>query len=172
MNDSIDRQPEISKTTPSWKTFANSAVRWALFSQITLLVYYQIIEWVNLFPWNEIRGGNGQETLDWIVGGVLLVLILVTYFRIWWAMIVAVVLYGLWLWLQIDSWWLPYFKGASPGWTKAYAKFFSQTTNFLPTRGNHLAPDACHVILQLLIAAALITTASATWWIFRGRGRD
>jgi hypothetical protein len=152
--------------------FANSAVRWALVSQIAVLIYYQIIERVNLFPWNEIRGGNGQETLDWIVGGVLLVLILVTYFRIWWAMIAAFVLYGLWLWLQIDSWWLPYFKGASPGWTKTYAKFFSQTTNFLPTRGNHLAPDACHVILQLLIAIVLITTASATWRIFRRRGRD
>jgi hypothetical protein len=68
-----------------------------------LLIYYQLIEWVNLFPWNEIRGGNGQETLDWIVGAVLLALILITFFQVRWAMTIAVFLYGFWLWLQIDG---------------------------------------------------------------------
>ncbi len=137
-------------------------VRWSLSSQIALFVYYQIIEWVSLFPWNDIRHGNCQASLDLIVSGIMLILIIVTFFRLWWAMLVAVLLYGLWLWLQIDSWWLPYIQGASPGWKQVYGRFFGETIKFLPTVGDHLAPDACHIVLQLLVLAALVTTAIAT----------
>lgn len=135
--------------------------RWSLVSQVILLTYYQIIEWVNLLPWNDIRRGNGQPSIDFIVGGIMLLLILVTVLRARWAMAVGAVLYGWWFWLQIQSWWLPYIQGASPGWKRVYGRYFAETVNFLPTVGDHLAPDACHIVLQLLIASALMTTALA-----------
>jgi hypothetical protein len=137
-----------------------------------LLIYYQLIEWVNLFPWNEIRGGNGQETLDWIVGAVLLALILITFFQVRWAMTIAVFQYGFWLWLQIDGWWLPYIRGASLAWKKVWVKYFGQTTNFLPAYGDHLPPDACHVVLHLLIVVALVFTILAIFNICAQRGRS
>ena len=135
--------------------------RWSLVSQVILLTYYQIIEWVSLFPWNDIRRGNGQAKIDFIVGGIMLLLILVTVLRARWAMAVGAALYGWWFWLQIQSWWLPYIQGASPGWKRVYGRYFAETVNFLPTAGDHLAPDACHIVLQLLIVSALVTTALA-----------
>jgi len=135
--------------------------RWSLLSQGILFAYYQLIEWVDLFPWNDIRRGNGQATLDLVVAGIMLVLILVTIRRVWWAMGIASALYGLWLYLQIQSWWLPYLQGASPGWKRVYGRFFGETVKFLPTVGDHLAPDACHIVLQLLIVSALVTTGLA-----------
>ena len=135
--------------------------RWSLLSQGMLFGYYQLIEWVDLFPWNDIRRGNGQATLDLVVAGIMLGLILVTSRRVWWAMGIAAALYGLWLYLQIQSWWLPYLQGASPGWKRVYGRFFGETVKFLPTVGDHLAPDACHIVLQLLIVSALVTTGLA-----------
>ena len=135
--------------------------RWSLLSQGMLFGYYQLIEWVDLFPWNDIRRGNGQATLDLVVAGIMLGLILVTSRRVWWAMGIAAALYGLWLYLQIQSWWLPYLQGASPGWKRVYGRFFGETVKFLPTVGDHLAPDACHIVLQLLIVGALVTTGLA-----------
>ena len=135
--------------------------RWSLLSQSILFGYYQLIEWVDLFPWNDVRRGNGQATLDLVVAGIMLGLILVTLRRVWWAMGIAAALYGLWLYLQIQSWWLPYLQGASPGWKRVYGRFFGETVKFLPTVGDHLAPDACHIVLQLLIVSALVTTGLA-----------
>jgi len=53
--------------------------RASLLIQGTLFAYYQIIEWVNLFPWNDIRRGNGQATLDLIVAAVLGIFIVATW---------------------------------------------------------------------------------------------
>jgi hypothetical protein len=138
----------------------------SLVLQGALFGYYQIIEWVNLFPWNDIRRGNGQASLDLIVAAVLSILILVTWFRLRWLMVVAVGLYGLWAWLQIDSWWLPYFQGASPAWKRTYERFFAETIRFLPSDGMHLAPDACHITLQALIVAAFLATSVAALQLF------
>jgi hypothetical protein len=143
--------------------------RWALISQIALFAYYQVIEWVSLFPWNDIRGGNGQETLDLVVAGVMVGLIAVTAFRLRWATALAALLYGYWLWLQIDSWWVPYVRGASPQWRRVYQANFGATIKFLPSANEHLAPDACHVVLQILISCALATTLLAA---FRLRRRE
>lgn len=142
---------------------ADLVVGYALVSQVLLLVYYQVVEWINLFPWNEIRGGNGQETLDCVVGAIMLTLIILTWLRIRWGMMLAVLLYSVLLWLQITSWWLPYVRGASPSWQRVYGKFFGHTTKFLLTYGDHLAPDACHVVLQVLVIAAITTTLLAIY---------
>jgi hypothetical protein len=99
----------------------------------------------------------------------MLGLLIVTFFRLWWAMALAVLLYGYWLWLQIESWWLPYLQGASPDWQRIYQANFGATVKFLPTVGSHLAPDACHVVLQLLILCALVTTAVAVFQLRRRR---
>lgn len=144
----------------------NDWTRTSLFIQGTLFAYYQIIEWVNLFPWNDIRRGNGQASLDLIVAGVLGILIMSTWRRLRWVMAVGVGLYGLWAWLQIDSWWVPYFRGASPSWKRTHDRFFGETIKFLPSDGVHLPPDACHVMLQVLILAALITSALAVFQLF------
>jgi hypothetical protein len=148
------------------RRMGNDWTRVSLVIQGALFAYYQVIEWVNLFPWNDIRRGNGQASLDLIVAAVLGILILATWRRLRWVMAVSVGLYGLWAWLQIDSWWLPYFRGASPAWKRTYERFFGETIRFLPSDGIHLAPDACHITLQVLIVAGFATTAIAVLQLY------
>ncbi len=135
--------------------------RVSLVSQIALLVYLELIEWVNLFPWNDVRRGNGQAGVDFVIGAVMAAAILATVRRLRWGMAVAAALYAAWFWLQIDTWWIGYLRGAAPGWKRTYARLFSQTIHVLPATGDHLPPDACHLLLQLLILAALISTGLA-----------
>ena len=114
--------------------------RLSLFSQIALLAYLQVIEWVNLFPRNDIRRGNGQAGLDIAIGIVMIAAILATIYRLRIVMAIATTLYAIWLWLQIDGWWISYIRGASPAWKRTYARFFSQTVQVLPLDADHLPP--------------------------------
>ncbi len=141
--------------------------RWSIVSQIGLLVYLELIEWVNLFPWNDVRGGNGQGKLDIAIGIVMLAAIWATARRVRFVMALATMLYSFWLWLQIDSWWISYVRGASPEWQRVYERYFSKTVHILPAAGNRLPPDACHLVLQILIVLALVTTAAATFSLWR-----
>ncbi len=150
----------------------NDWTRISFFFQGILFIYYQVIEWVDLFPWNDIRRGNGQESLDLIVALVLGIFIMATWRRLRWVMTVGIGLYGLWVWLQIDSWWVPYLRGASPAWKRTYDRFFSETINFLPSDGIHLSPDACHMLLQVLILGSFITISLAVFQLFFKSNRE
>jgi hypothetical protein len=134
----------------------------ALGSQALLLIYLQAIEWLNLSPWNDVRGGNGQEGLDIALGGFMLLALIATWRRWWPGMLVAALGYGVWLWLQLTTFWVPYVGGASPRWQAIHARHFSQTIQWLPRWDTHLPPDASHFVLQLILAVALFATAAAT----------
>jgi len=62
-----------------------------------------------------------------------------------------------WLLLHIYSLWLPYFLGASPQYAKMYARVFGRTTKLLPNFGNHLAPDAMHIFIDVSVVAVIVT---------------
>src|SRR5579872_6783895 len=141
----------------------------SLICQLILLLYFEAVEWIDIFPWNDVRQGNGQAGLDIAIGVVMLGAIIATVRRYRLAMSIAVVLYAVWLWLQIDTWWLAYIRGASPGWQRTYKRFFSQTVQVLPRVGNHLPPDACHLILQVLVFLALATTVYSSVSLWRAQ---
>ena len=131
-------------------------------SQALLLAYLEVIEWVDMFPWNDVRRGNGQEGLD-IALGLLMVSTIVSTYRRWRiGMVCAVLVYAAWSWLQIATFWTAYIGGASPQWQRIYAANFAQTVRWLPRWGTHLPPDASHFVLQVLLGIALITTTAAT----------
>ncbi len=46
--------------------------RRAAMAVLALGAYLEAMEWISLYPWNNIRGGNGQETLDYIIAGLCL----------------------------------------------------------------------------------------------------
>ena len=135
----------------------------AVASQIFLLTYLQVIEWVEMFPWNDIRRGNGQETLDIAIGIAMTGFIVATSLRwrpgIW----VSLLFYAAWLVLQIQTFWLPYIFGASERWAKIHAANFAKTIQWLPREGNHLPPDASHFVLQILLVATLVAVARLAW---------
>jgi hypothetical protein len=130
-------------------------------AQLVLLLYLELIEWVNLFPWNDIGQGNGQAGLD-IFLGVILLAGAIASVRRWKPLLwVPFVVYVIWMALQIVSWWAPYIRGASAGWQQVYLRNFSQTIQWLPRSGNHLPPDAAHLVLQILIVWALCSVGFA-----------
>ncbi len=135
-------------------------------TQILLCVYLEMVEWVDLFPWNDVRHGNGQPELD-VALGILMVCGIVAALRRWRVGIgVVVLLYTLWLGLQVTSFWLPYVSGASPAWQRIYAANFAQTVQWLPWRGMHLPPDANHVVLQswLLLTIVVMSASMVRAW--------
>lgn len=148
--------------------------RGAFAAQAALLIYLQVIEWVDLYPWNDIRGGNSQEALD-IALGVFMLLALAATWRRWWpGLLVAVLVYLAWMYLQITTFWVPYVVGAAPRWQQIHAANFSETVQWFPRWDNHLPPDASHFVLQLVLLVALVMTAIALRQGYRERpaGRD
>ena len=135
----------------------------AAIAQLVLLAYLELVEWVDLFPWNDVRGGNGQPALDLALGVVFAATAAGTFLekRVWTR--AAAILTGVWLLLQIYSWWVPYLRGASPLWERIWRVHFAQTVQVLPSSGNHLPPDACHLLLQILIAAAFALSLRALY---------
>lgn len=143
---------------------SDRSVSWqgaAVAAQICLFLYFETSEWLNLYPWNDIRQGNGQEELDIGLGVVMLGLIIASLLRWRAGLWLAGGTYAVWLGLQIDSFWLPYIGGASAEWRHVWDRWFSQTIQVLPKFGNHLPPDACHLVLQVIIVAALVACICA-----------
>ena len=141
----------------------SSLIRAAFGLQLLLLIYLQVIEWIDLFPWNDIRGGNGQELLDVTLGAVMIAALAATYRRwrpgVW----LATLVYAVWTGLQIETFWVPYALGASKRWARIHEANFAHTIQWLPSRGNHLPPDASHFVLQLLLLITLAVTGLAAF---------
>ena len=80
------------------------------------------------------------------------------YSRGWrWLMWLQVGSYSAWMALQIVSWWVPYVFGATDSQVEHYQKVFGQATQLLPSFGRHLPPDGMHLVLQILLAAVLVS---------------
>lgn len=142
-----------------------SATSSAALAQVVLLVYLETVEWVDLFPWNNIRGGNGQDVLD-IALGVLLAVLALGTLRGWrLAVFAARSVYPAWLALQIASWWVPYLFGPPAG--PRFLRVFGPTVRVLPPIDDHPIPDADHLVLQLLIVIVLVAI-----WGVRSRRRS
>jgi hypothetical protein len=151
---------------------ATPAVKAACAAQLVCAGYLQLIEWVPLFPWNDLAHGNGQERLDVILAVVQVAIAFGFWMSSRVAMGVGLAAYAGWLYLQIESWWRPYLFGGrtvGPRW------YFARTYKFLPQIDSRPTPDAAHVVLQILLVAVLITGAIAFYQAVRHvepRGND
>jgi hypothetical protein len=73
-----------------------------------------------------------------------------------WLMWVCTLGYAIWLALQVKTWWVAYAFGASDSWMRVYRRVFSKSTQLLPSFGRHLPPDGMHLVLQVLLTAAVV----------------
>jgi hypothetical protein len=137
-----------------------AAVKFAVAAQLVCAAYLQFIEWVPVFPWNDLSHGNGQETLDLILAVVQLAIALGFWVSSRVAMGLGLAAYSGWMYLQIDSWWRPYLFGGrtvGPHW------YFARTYKFLPMIDHRPTPDAAHVVLQVSLLLVSITGVAALY---------
>ena len=136
----------------------------SLATQFLLAIYFQMVNWFSLGSWNDQPGFVPMFSsvisgrIQWEDAGILAMFLLpfllfaLAYWRRWkWLMWVGAIGYGIWLYLQVQTWWIPYLFGASEHWQEIYHRVFVRTTKILPSFGNHLAPDAMHLTIQLLL---------------------
>ena len=133
-----------------------------------LTAYLWVILWIPLGNWNRQREGTLLQALlsgRGLQAGDLGVLAFVTVPGVlfwvaykrnsFWFAIPALTLDVVWLVMQIQSWWIPYIFGTERRWQLVYAK--GPTTKVLPSFGRHVAPDGMHLLIHVLLVAALIT---------------
>ena len=146
-------------------------LRFSLAVQLLLAVYFQTINWLHLGAWNNQPGFVPLITsvlagpVDWESIGVsaffvLPALLYVLAFRNrWrWLMWAGTLGYACWLYFQLQTWWVPYLFGASEHWQEVYHRVFAHTTQILPSSGNHPAPDAMHLVIQILLVCIVVTS--------------
>lgn len=144
-----------------------SALRWfkaALVLQVLLIGYWLAIEVVNFFPWNDIAARPVEYDLRGalaVTGLCLCGLMLLFAFGSQPLAVLSVAGYGVYLAIQLWLWWKPYAVGSDPAWQGVYAELYLRTLKVLPADPVHLAPDAQHLVLQLLTLLTLIATAMA-----------
>jgi hypothetical protein len=146
-------------------------LRISLGTQFLLAIYFQMINWFSLGSWNYQPGFVPMYSsvisgkIQWGDVGILCTFLLpfllfaLAFWRRWyWLMWVGVVGYSAWLYLQVQTWWVPYLFGASEHWQEIYHRVFAYSTKILPSYGNHLAPDAMHLTIQLFLVL-IVTNA-------------
>jgi hypothetical protein len=69
--------------------------------------------------------------------------------------------YAVYLGLQLWTWWYPWIVGATAEWQAEHQADFSRTLKLIPADAVHIAPDAQHLLLQVLTLVTLIATAMA-----------
>lgn len=143
----------------------------SLFSQAILALYFQVVQWLPLGRWNYQPGFTpfGVQVMHGDASGqdfLLLVAFVLPFLAFWvaysndlrWLMWLGVVGYGLWLALQIKTWWIAYAFGASDSWLRVYQRTFRHSTQLLPSFGRHLPPDGLHLVLHVLLATVVALT--------------
>jgi hypothetical protein len=159
-------------------------LRVSFVTQIALMIYFQLVQWIPLGSWNYqpgfepliIRAIHRQLEIRDVAGvGIFALPVLLFWFarlkRITWLVWIGLLGYAAWLALEIQTWWIAYIFGASDAWLKIYQRVFSQSTKILPSFGRHLAPDGMHLFLQLLLAVIVISTSLALVELSRAKIR-
>jgi hypothetical protein len=143
----------MRRTTHYWATIT---------AQVALLIYFELCVLIPLGRWNaqpgnDVAFSSGNIILGAAICGAQLLLLAGTVWRLrpllWFGLLGETV----WLLLHIQSLWMPYIRGASPQYAEMYARVFGRTTKLLPNFGDHLAPDAMHIFIDVFVIAVIVT---------------
>gem|GEM_PF-5546896 len=155
-----------SSAGPEPMAKASACIHWIL------AAYLWLITLVPLGGWNaepglrllaEMRAGHtlGASEIGFFVFVTLPAILfgLAVWRRSRWLATSAIVFDLIWLGLQVQSWWITYIFGNAKSWQLAYAK--GATTKVLPSFDGHIAPDGMHLLISVLLVAAVGTALLA-----------
>jgi len=141
----------------------------ALAAQFILAFYFQAILWFSLGAWNDQPGErllavvkSGEAPFAAFAFAFLMflpsLLFALAYWRRWFWLI-WLGLFGNIVWgvMQVQSWWIPYIFGADARALKNQT-FLERTYKILPSSPNHPAPDAMHLVLDMLLLSIVALT--------------
>jgi hypothetical protein len=125
---------------------------------LLFLAYQIMIDFVNLYPFNDIHSRDKRLRKIEVFGNYppLLVIAICFYFHHPVSMWIGFVLTTIILIMHLYSWWLPYFTGYPKSVEKDYYAYFKRTFKFLPRIKNHIVPDAEHVGVGILLLITFI----------------
>ena len=135
---------------------------WSVILQILLFLYFEVTTLVNLFPWNDLSKYSYRERLlEATVNGITIIIGIALFVtKIKWLMTISVVLWFVFLLMQLLTWWMPYLTGKHlkqfP--RDLYDTHFQETLKILPPIKNHIIPDAQHTVLQIISLATFMTS--------------
>src|SRR5699024_8948780 len=86
---------------------------WAVFLQVLLLIYFELTTLINLYPWNDLSKYSYQERLlEATINGIIIVIGIILFVtKVKWLMVISVVLWFAFLFMQLLTWWMPYLTG-------------------------------------------------------------
>ena len=119
---------------------------------LLFLSYQILIDWVNLFPWNDLATKTAKtRLLELLLNYSPLLLIAYGFHQ----PTPSTKLYALigsvaYLLGHLNAWWRPYLLGATSKEQAEYQQYFSRTYKFLPAIGDHPIPDGEHVVLGVI----------------------
>lgn len=138
---------------------------WAIVFQVILFLYFEVTTLINLFPWNDLSKYSLREKLlEAISNGITIIVGLILFItKIKWLMIISVLIWCLFLLMQVITWWMPYLTGKhlKQFSRELYDTHFQRTIKFLPPIKDHIVPDAQHNVLQILSLATFIVSLIA-----------
>ena len=135
----------------------------AMLMPLIFLTYQILIDWVNLFPWNDVTTKTPKtRLLELLLNYSPLVLIAYGFHRATpTSQLYALIGSIAYLLGHLNAWWRPYFFGASVNEQAEYSQYFSRTYKFLPPIKDHPIPDGEHVVLGLICLLMVISSVLA-----------
>ncbi|MFC7440506.1 hypothetical protein [Laceyella putida] len=126
--------------------------------QFGIILYWELTQYVDFFPFNDVVGLSMQENLAASYANDIpkLCIILILWLSLrwmtqpWYLFLYgsSLIYYIVFLGIQLTIWWPRYLFGASPEELKDYNENFARTIKILPKFGNHVPVDLQHNILQ------------------------
>jgi hypothetical protein len=153
-------------------------MRWhrlATLLQVVLLAYWVATEVVDLYPLNDLASRPADYDLQASIAvNVLQQLAYMALFAVglWWTAAAATVGYGVYLGLQLWTWWVPYLTGVAADGADRKLDQFSDTVSVLPVIDGRIGPDLQHLVLQTLTELTVLCSAMAARALRRARTID
>jgi hypothetical protein len=129
---------------------------------LCLLLYQIIIDFVPLFPFNDVQSKDKRLRKYEVLGNYppLLVISLCFYLKHEISLWIGYVITSIIMVMHLFAWWIPYFFGFPNNVRSDYKKYFSRTYKFLPAIKDHIILDAEHVGVGILLVASLVTQSA------------
>ncbi|MBT8506307.1 hypothetical protein B1F79_00970 [Coxiella-like endosymbiont of Rhipicephalus sanguineus] len=123
------------------------------YTDYTKLLSYYFIDFVNLYPYNDVSKHTPEDPAQKITMNYLLPLIsaLCNWYNIILTKLIEILIASLFLRGNIRSWWIPYFFRCSDKKGKEYDKAFGRTIKILPPIKDHPISNLEHLTVLNLV---------------------